>query len=53
MLRPAKGWFKQHSWVTAHFVPDDDVMAGVATLRGWLKQSYIAVAPKKLGREVA
>ena len=52
-VRPAQGWFKQHNWVTAHFDPDDDVMAEVATLRGWLKQSYIAVAPKKLGREVA
>jgi hypothetical protein len=52
-VRPAKGWFKQYNWVTAHFDPDDDVLAEMATLRGWLKQSYIAVAPKKLGREVA
>ena len=52
-VRPAKGWFKQYNWVTAHFDPDDDVLAEMTTLRGWLKQSYIAVAPKKLGREVA
>jgi hypothetical protein len=49
-VKPAKGWFKQHNWVTAHFGVDDDVLAEVATLRGWLKQSYVAVAPKKLGR---
>ncbi len=49
-VRPAKGWFKQHNWVTAHFGPEDDVMAEMDTLRGWLKQSYIAIAPKKLAR---
>lgn len=49
-VRPAKGWFKQHNWVTAHFGAGDDVLAEMATLRGWLKQSYVAVAPKKLGR---
>lgn len=52
-VRPAKGWFKQHNWVTAHFAPDDDVLAEMETLKGWLKQSYIAVAPKKLGRMIA
>ena len=52
-VRPARGWYKQHNWVTAHFGPDDDVLAEMATLKGWLKQSYIAVAPKKLGRAVA
>lgn len=49
-VRPARGWFKQHNWVAAHFGPEDDVLAEMATLRGWLKQSYVAVAPKKLGR---
>lgn len=49
-VRPAKGWYKQHNWVTAHFGPDDDVLAELPTLKGWLKQSYIAVAPKKLGK---
>ncbi|MGD9814269.1 MAG: MmcQ/YjbR family DNA-binding protein [Hyphomonadaceae bacterium] len=52
-VRPAKGWFKQHNWVTAHFDADDDVLAEMDTLRGWLKQSYVAVAPKVLGRMVA
>lgn len=49
-VRPAKGWWKQHNWVTAHFGADDDVLAEMETLKGWLKQSYIAVAPKTLGR---
>jgi hypothetical protein len=51
-VRPARGWYKQHNWVTAHFDADDDVLPEMATLRGWLKQSYIAVAPKTLGRMV-
>lgn len=49
-VRPAKGWYKTHNWVTVHFGPDDDVFAEMETLKGWLKQSYFAVAPKKLGR---
>lgn len=52
-VRPAKGWFKQHNWVTAHFAADDEVLAEMETLKGWLKQSYVAVAPKPLGRMVA
>ena len=52
-MRPARGWFKQHNWVTAHFGPDDDVLAELGTLKGWLKQSYVAIAPKKLSRTLA
>jgi hypothetical protein len=52
-VRPARGWFKQHNWVTAHFGPEDDVLAEMDTLKGWLKQSYVAVAPKALGRMLA
>ncbi len=52
-VRPARGWYKQHNWVTAHFGPEDDILAELGTLKGWLKQSYAAVAPKKLGRMVA
>jgi hypothetical protein len=51
-VRPARGWFKQYNWVTAHFGADDDVLAEMATLKGWLKQSYVAVAPKTLGRKL-
>jgi hypothetical protein len=49
-VRPARGWYKQHNWVTAHFGRDDDIASEMDTLKGWLKQSYVAVAPKKLGR---
>jgi hypothetical protein len=49
-VRPARGSFKQHNWVTAHFGPDEDVLAELPTLKGWLKQSYVAVAPKRLGK---
>jgi hypothetical protein len=52
-VRPARGWFKQHNWVTAHFGSEDDIIAEMQTLKGWLKQSYVAVAPKKLGRMLA
>ena len=51
-VRPARGWYKQHKWVTAQFGPDDDVLAEMETLKGWLKQSYVAVAPKGLGKMV-
>jgi hypothetical protein len=52
-VRPARGWYKQHNWVTAHFGPDDDILAELDTLTGWLKQSYIAIAPKTLGRTLS
>jgi hypothetical protein len=51
-VRPARGWYKQHNWIIAHFSAEDDVLAEMATLKGWLKQSYVAVAPKGLGRMV-
>lgn len=49
-VRPAKGWYKQHKWITPHFGPDDDILAEIDTLKGWFKQSYIAVAPKALSK---
>lgn len=52
-VRPAKGWWKQHNWVKAHFGPDDDILAELPTLKGWLKQSYVAIAPKKLSKLIA
>ncbi|MFN3521052.1 MAG: MmcQ/YjbR family DNA-binding protein [Phenylobacterium sp.] len=51
-VREAKGWFKQHNWVIADFGPKDDVLAELDTLKAWLKQSYVAVAPKALSRQL-
>ena len=49
-VRESRGWYKQHNWVLAHFGPGDDILAELDTLKGWLRQSYVAVAPRKLGR---
>ena len=51
-VREGSAWYRQHSWVIAHFGPHDDVAGECDTLKGWLKQSYVAVAPKRLGRLV-
>lgn len=51
-VRESRGWYRQHQWAIAHFGADDDVLAELPTLKGWLKQSYVAVAPKRLGRQV-
>jgi predicted DNA-binding protein (MmcQ/YjbR family) len=37
-------------WVTARFAADDDVPNDL--LRGWIEQSYRAVAPKKLVKTI-
>ena len=52
-VRESRGWYKQHDWVIAHFDPDDDVLAELDTLKAWLRQSYTAIAPKKLSRLIA
>lgn len=51
-VRESKGWFKLHDWVIVRFGPGDDVMAELDTLKGWMVQSYCAIAPKKLARRV-
>jgi predicted DNA-binding protein (MmcQ/YjbR family) len=51
-VRESKGWFKQHDWVIAHFDADDEILAELPTLKAWLIQSYCAVAPKKLAKQV-
>ncbi|MDP3852923.1 MmcQ/YjbR family DNA-binding protein [Phenylobacterium sp.] len=51
-VRESRGWYKQHDWVIAHFGPGDDVLSEIPTLQGWMKQSYVAMAPKRLGRLV-
>ena len=49
-VRESRGWYRQHQWAIAHFGPEDDILAELPTLKGWLKQSYCAMAPKKLSR---
>lgn len=51
-VRESRGWFRQHQWAIAHFGPDDDILAELPTLKAWLRQSYLAVAPKFLGRRL-
>ena len=51
-VREPKGWYKQHNWVTADFGPGDDILAELDMLKAWLKQSYTAIAPKKLSRQI-
>lgn len=52
-VKEGSDWYKRHNWVIARFGPDDDIFAEMDTLRAWLKQSYLAVAPKKLARLLA
>ena len=52
-VQESKGWFRQHNWVIARFGPDDDIMAEMDTLKGWLVQSYCAITQKKLAQQVA
>ncbi len=49
---PSKGWYKQHNWVHAHFGADNDILGEMDTLKGWMLQSYRAIAPKKLANLV-
>lgn len=52
-VQPTTGWYKRHDWVIAKFGPDDDILSEMDTLKGWLRQSYCAMAPKKLARMLA
>ena len=51
-VRESKGWYRQHDWVITHFGPDEDVLGELDTLKAWLRQSYVAQAPKVLARRV-
>ena len=51
-VRESKGWFKQHDWVIAHFDAEDDILAELPTLKGWMIQGYCAMAPKRLAKMV-
>jgi hypothetical protein len=52
-VREGSPWYKQHHWVIAHFGRDDDILAEMETLTGWLRQSYVAMAPKTLAKRLA
>ena len=49
-VRESRGWHRQHQWAHAHFGPDDDILAELPTLQAWMRQSYCAMAPKRLSR---
>jgi hypothetical protein len=51
-VKPKDGWYKRNKWTVAKFGPDDDILAELETLKAWMVQSYAAMAPKKLGRDV-
>jgi hypothetical protein len=51
-VREARGWYKQHNWVIADFGPDDDILAEIDMLKAWLRQSYVAIAPKKFSKQL-
>jgi hypothetical protein len=48
----SQGWYKQHDWIIAQFGPEDDILAELDTLKAWVIQSYCAMAPKKLAKQV-
>lgn len=52
-VREGSDWYRRNKWIVAWFGPEDDIAAELDTLKGWMVQSYVAMAPKKLGREVA
>ena len=52
-VRESRGWYRRHDWVIAHFGPADDIWPELETLKAWLRQSYVAVAPKTLGRRLS
>lgn len=51
-VRESRGWYRQNGWTIAHFGAGDDVLAELETLKGWVRQSYIAQAPKFLTRRL-
>ncbi|OXE36471.1 MAG: hypothetical protein CGW95_07460 [Phenylobacterium zucineum] len=52
-VRVRPGWYKRNNWIMACFSPGDDVLAELPTLKAWMLQSYVAVAPKRLGKLVS
>ena len=39
-------------WVSARFEPKDDPPPPLEILKGWIRESYLAVAPKRLAAEL-
>jgi hypothetical protein len=50
--RESKGAFRQHDWLIARFVSEEDILAEMPTLKACMTQSSCAVAPKKFARLV-
>lgn len=51
-VQESKGWFLQHNWVIMRFGPDNPIQPEMEALKGWMVQSYCAITPKKIAREV-
>ena len=51
-VKESTGWYKQHDWIVAQFDAEDDILAEMETLKAWVIQSYCAMAPKKLAKQV-
>jgi YjbR len=51
-VKESQGWYKQHDWIIAQFDAEDDILAEMETLKAWVIQSYCAMAPKKLAKQV-
>ena len=52
-VRVRPGWYKRNNWIMACFGPGDDIFAELDTLKAWMLQSYVAMAPKRLGKLVS
>ncbi|HQT54846.1 MmcQ/YjbR family DNA-binding protein [Phenylobacterium sp.] len=49
-MRQGSPWYRENRWAIAHFGPEDDILAELDTLKGWVRQSYVAMAPRALSR---
>lgn len=45
-------WYRKNKWVRIVMDPHDDILAEIETLKAWMVQSYVAMAPKRLGKQV-
>ncbi|MDO8913013.1 MAG: MmcQ/YjbR family DNA-binding protein [Phenylobacterium sp.] len=49
-MRQGSPWYRENRWAISHFGPEDDILAELDTLKGWVRQSYVAMAPRALSR---